>query len=379
MILLDVCELIVDCPHTTAKDEGEGYALIRTPNIGPGYFVLDGVHRVSKEVYDARNLRAVPKAKDLILAREAPVGNVAIINEGEEYCLGQRTVLIRPNEEKVNPFFLNYYLNSPIIRHELTSGANGATVAHLNMPKIRSLSISLPSRMVQDKIANILLTYDKLIANLRKQISLLGEAAQRLYKEWFVYFRFPGHESVAIVDGLPDGWRTGIIEDLGKFVRGKNILTTEAVKGSVPVIAGGLTPSCWHNQSNTKSPVITVSGSGANAGYTAIHNIEVWAADCSYIDSSMTNDIYYIYCFLRANSELIRSKQRGAAQPHVYAKDLNATDIIIPTKTLLGEFNDKACNIFNQIGLLRKLIVECSSARDLLLPRLMSGEIEIKI
>lgn len=222
MKLSEVCELIVDCPHTTAQDEGSGYALIRTPNIGAGYFNLDGVHRVSKSVYDARNMRAVPQPNDLILAREAPVGNVAIIPEGEQYCLGQRTVLIRPDNKKVNPYFLNYYLNSPKIRHDLTSGANGATVAHLNMPKIRGLEIELPSRIIQDKIAAILSNYDMLIANCRKQIALLEEAAQRLYREWFVNFRFPSHESTPIIDALPQGWKRGTVRECLRIKSGKD-------------------------------------------------------------------------------------------------------------------------------------------------------------
>ena len=110
MTLNDICELIVDCPHSTAKDEGEGFPLIRTPNIGRGRLILDDVHRVSKEVYDKRNARAVPQDDDLILAREAPAGNVAIVKDGEQVCLGQRTVLIRPDKSKVYPDFLAYYI-----------------------------------------------------------------------------------------------------------------------------------------------------------------------------------------------------------------------------------------------------------------------------
>ena len=106
MNLNDICELIVDCPHSTAPDEGEGFPLIRTPNIGKGRLLLDDVHRVSKEVYDDRNKRAVPQENDLILAREAPVGNVAIIKEGQQVCLGQRTVLIRPDVKKL---FLSFW------------------------------------------------------------------------------------------------------------------------------------------------------------------------------------------------------------------------------------------------------------------------------
>ena len=160
MKLLDACELIVDCPHSTAKDEGNGYPLIRTPNVGRGRLKLDGVHRVSFETYCARNERAVPKTDDLILAREAPVGNVAIIKEGEQVCLGQRTVLIRPNKNIVEPDFLVYYLLSPEIQHILLSSANGATVSHLNMADIRKLEINLPNLIVQRKIGNLLSTIE---------------------------------------------------------------------------------------------------------------------------------------------------------------------------------------------------------------------------
>ena len=113
MTLNDICELIVDCPHSTAKDEGSGYPLVRTPNIGRGRLILDDVHRVSKEVYDKRSARAVPQDDDLILAREAPAGNVAIIKKGEKVCLGQRTVLIRPDKRIVDPDYLVYYILAP--------------------------------------------------------------------------------------------------------------------------------------------------------------------------------------------------------------------------------------------------------------------------
>lgn len=205
--LNDVCELIVDCPHSTAPDEGHGYPLIRTPNIGKGRLILDGVHRVSKDIFDTRNARAVPKPYDLIFAREATAGNVAQIQEGQEVCLGQRTVLIRPNQSIVDSSFLTYLLLAPLQQHNLVSSANGATVAHVNLPTIRNLKISIPELPLQKKLGSILASYDNLIENYQRQIKLLEEAAQRLYKEWFVDLHFPGYENTKIVDGVPEGWR----------------------------------------------------------------------------------------------------------------------------------------------------------------------------
>ena len=111
MQLRDICELIIDCEHKTAPKQETGYPSIRTPNIGPGYFILEGVNRVSEETYRSWTKRAVPQPGDLIMAREAPVGNVAMIPEGLRPCLGQRTLLIRPDRDKVSPSFLNYFLN----------------------------------------------------------------------------------------------------------------------------------------------------------------------------------------------------------------------------------------------------------------------------
>ena len=207
VILKDICELIVDCPHSTAVDEGKGYPLVRTPNIGKGRLIYSGMHRVNEEVYNKRNARAIPQEDDLIFAREATAGNVALIQKGEKVCLGQRTVLIRPNKSLVNPAFLTYMLLAPKQQYNLLSTANGATVAHVNMPTIRNLKLELPPMATQRQIAEVLSRYDALIENYQRQIKLLEEAAQRLYKEWFVDLRFPGHETTPIINHLPTGWQ----------------------------------------------------------------------------------------------------------------------------------------------------------------------------
>ena len=158
--LQDVCELIVDCPHTSAKDEGVGYPLIRTPNVGRGRLILTDVHRVSQDVYERRVSRAVPRQGDLILAREAPAGNVAIVSPGIEVCLGQRTMLLRPDSSFVVPEYLNYYLNAPEQRDRMLRLANGATVSHINVADIRNMPVQLPSCGEQSKVAELLNVLD---------------------------------------------------------------------------------------------------------------------------------------------------------------------------------------------------------------------------
>ena len=375
VLLNEVCELIVDCPHSTANDEGKGFPLVRTPNIGKGRLVYNGMHRVSEDVYNKRNQRAVPQEDDLIFAREATAGNVALIQKDERVCLGQRTVLIRPNKSMVDPAFLTYLLLAPKQQYNLLGTANGATVAHVNMPTIRNLKLELPDLKVQRHIGAILSRYDSLIENYQKQIKLLEEAAQRLYKEWFVDLRFPGHENTKIVDGVPEGWEPSKLGRLAEFKRGKTITKKEVVDGSIPVVAGGLEPAYYCNKSNTAERVITISGSGANAGHTKMYF--VWASDCSYADLATTPFLHFVYCYLKENKTTIDNMQKGAAQPHVYAKDINSLEVLLPTNGALDSFEQKASKIFDIIASQQSQIRHLTEARDRLLPRLMSGEIEI--
>ena len=261
VILNDICELIVDCPHTTAVDEGHGYPLVRTPNIGKGRLVYNGMHRVSEEVYNKRNFRAVPQEDDLIFAREATAGNVALIQKGEKVCLGQRTVLLRPNKALVNPTFLTYFLLAPKQQYNLLCTANGATVAHVNMSTIRNLKLELPHLQIQNKIATILSRYDSLIENYQKQIKLLEESAQRLYKEWFIDFRFPGHENTKIVDGVPEGWEKNKLGDISPIKTGKKDANFGQVDGEFPFFTCAQEPIKSPSYSFDTSAVI-LAGNG---------------------------------------------------------------------------------------------------------------------
>lgn len=154
--MLELCEAIVDCEHKTAPTQSEGHPSIRTPNIGRGELLLDGVYRVSEETYQQWSRRAIPMPGDLILAREAPAGNVAVIPDGLQPCLGQRTVLIKPKREIVRPKYLMYELLSASMQERLLDHSTGATVQHVNMKDIRALPIpKLPSLSEQDRIVNL--------------------------------------------------------------------------------------------------------------------------------------------------------------------------------------------------------------------------------
>ena len=148
----NVCELIADCPHTTAKNEGKGFPLVRTPNVGYTRLIYENMHRVSEEVYASRTSRGVPMEGDLIFAREAPAGNVAVIQKGEVVCLGQRTVLLRLKSGVAVPDYMAWYILSPEIQKTLLKCSYGATVAHVNVKDIRDLEVGIPPLPTQREI-----------------------------------------------------------------------------------------------------------------------------------------------------------------------------------------------------------------------------------
>ena len=183
-----ICESIVDCEHKTAPTQETGYPLIRTPNIGIGHLILDDVNRVSEKTYQEWSRRAIPQSGDLILAREAPIGNVAIIPTDLKVCLGQRTVLIRPDKNKVYAMFLVYLMLGDETQVKFLGHSTGAIVHHLNMTDIRNLELPrLPSLPIQRKIANFLdhkiKQIDELISAEQRKIELLKEYRQSLISE----------------------------------------------------------------------------------------------------------------------------------------------------------------------------------------------------
>ena len=176
--LTHITYLIEDCPHSTAKDEGKGFPLVRTPNIGFGHLILNGVHRVSEKVYNQRNVRAVPQRNDLIFAREAPAGNIAVIYD-EKVCLGQRTVLVRPITHCILSQYLAYYILSPSSQQNLVDKSSGTTVAHVNLSDFRPYLVAVPPIKEQHRILNKIVELMPLI----EKYGYFYERIQTLNKE----------------------------------------------------------------------------------------------------------------------------------------------------------------------------------------------------
>lgn len=185
-----LCELVVDCEHKTAPTQETGYPSIRTPNIGKGELILENVNRVSHEVYLQWTRRAVPQADDLILAREAPAGNIAVIPKNIEVCLGQRTVLIRPKKDKIISMYLAYLILSKDVQKKLLSHSTGATVEHINMKDIRAFKIyNLTSiekqKSVVNRLNNLLKETKRLEAIYQQKLLNLEELKKSVLQKAF--------------------------------------------------------------------------------------------------------------------------------------------------------------------------------------------------
>ncbi len=376
MKLLDACELIVDCPHSTAKDEGSGYPLIRTPNIGKGRLKLEGVHRVSYETYCARNERAVPKTDDLILAREAPVGNVAIIKNGQQVCLGQRTVLIRPNKNIVEPDFLVYYLLAPEMQHMLLSAANGATVSHLNMADIRKLEISLPDLEVQKKIGRLLSTIeDKIETNNEINDNLLQQAEAVFDK----YYNASSNQQLftSLINvlgggtpktGNPDFWDGSI-----PFFTPKDVGAPYTFQTEKYITESGL-DHCNSRLYPKNTTFVTARGT---VGKVCLAGVPMAMNQSCYALASETIDPLLVYFYVLKTVASLKHKASGAVFDAIVTRDFDIETINILTDEDAQSAVSIIAPIMEAIHNNIEENMRLSKLRDALLPKLMSGELDV--
>ena len=402
-ILDNVCEFIVDYLHATAPTEEEGYPLIRTPNIGRGRLDLDDVYRVSEDTYERWTRRAVPRVNDLVLAREAPAGNVAIIRNGQQVCLGQRTVLLRPIASRVDPCFLCYFLLAPAQQGALLSGETGATSKHVNMADIRRLPLEgLPPLATQRRVGRMIAAYDELIEGNRRRIQLLEQAARLTYEEWFVRLRFPGHELVTITNGIPENWEqnstAGVCTafDDGDWIESKDqggedfrLLQISNIGSNDFVETGNLR----HITSETFRKLhcnevlpgdILIARMPKPIGRAWLAFEQPWrmvtAVDVTVArpDPNIVDLLYFLH-HLNSSAHIARCELQatGATRPRISRKNMGSLPILVPPISLQQSFRGIASAANEQRTALTRQNARLAKARDLLLSRLMNGEVVV--
>lgn len=315
---------------------------------------------------------------------------VRVPDKCDKAYLNQNIVRIIPNKDFDNTYLYYALKANQFSMYCVLRGQGAANQASITLATIFKFKFRAHFFSEQKRIADILSAYDNLIENNNKRIKLLERMAENLYKEWFVRFRFPGYEDVEFEEKKPRGWQVGTEDKnhfaatifrydefgiIGSFVRGKNITAAQMIEGNIPVISAGLQPSGYHNEANVFGENLTISASGANAGYLQYNLNDIWAADCSYYQDDAT--IWFVYNTLKYLQPVISNLQCGAAQPHVYPKNINRLCILIPTEELIHKYNDSVKPYYDEIKVLNQHNQLLTQQIDLLLPRLMSGKLEV--
>lgn len=385
-MLGDYIEILSGFAFKTKDFVDNGVPIIKIKNISPPIVSLDDLTYVSNEVAEKQK-KFLLSYNDVLIAMTGShinqwasvVGRVARVKYQDKTLLNQRVGKVTTKDKtKASLDYVYYYLSQDKVKIELAAKAGGAAnQANISPTHIKKLKFPCPSLEVQEKIAVILKAYDDLIENNQKQIKLLEEAAQRLYKEWFVDLRFPGYEETEIIDGVPEGWGKKLIGDLiGKVERSKQVKATEYLNaGLIPII----------DQSRNFI-----------AGYTNNPETIVDMKCPVIVFGDHTRILKYIqFPFAKGadGTQLIVSNSKNMPQSLLYYslvmvdlsnyhyarhfKYLKAETILVPTVEMAEEFDRLVSPILFQEQRLRDIEHKAAEARDRLLPKLMSGEIEV--
>ncbi|QGA11344.1 hypothetical protein GFH30_08020 [Acinetobacter wanghuae] len=395
----EICNAIVDCVNKTAPivDYDTEFKMIRTTNVKNGRIILDGMRCVEEDVFLKWNRRLTPKKGDIVLTREAPLGDVGLIRTNHKFFLGQRTMIYRANGINLNQRFLYYSLLGGPIQGQLKALGSGSTVEHIRVPDAEKISIPFPPISEQKKIAAVLSAYDDLIENNKKRIQILENMAEELYKEWFVRFRFPNYENTEFEKGVPRDWSYTTLESLGKIRTGKTPSTynSEFYGGEYPFYktpdmhdkvfvfetAETLTEQGLNSQKSqiieANEIMVTCIGSG---GVTAI-STKKGCTNQQINSLSVANKkflywAYYSIKYLKPQIELYGAT--GATMTNLSKGKFSNLEIIKPTDELIEKYFNLVSSKFEMIKKLSQMNQMLEEQKGSLLPRLISGKLSVE-
>ena len=369
----------------------DGIPYIMPANMKNNRVDIDNIARISEK--DAKRLsKHIVKKGDILYSRRGDITLKALITDKEVgYFCGTGCLLIRAGD-KIDSEFLTYLLSTETNKVWIVKQAVGATMPNLNTDILASFPLYIPDLKTQQSIAAVLSALDKKIA-LNKQINArLEEMAKTLYDYWFVQFDFPdtdgkpykssGGEMVfdeTLKREIPKGWEVKSLGDWAEIRKGTLITEKTAnTNGDIKVISAGVDFSYYHDVANRPKNTITISASGANAGFVNFWREPIFACDCTTITNSVIGRTLYILNFLKIVQDFIYQQARGSAQPHVYPKDIEGLKIIVPPDLLLKRFSEFVENWNLKIANNEKQNHHLTQLRDFLLPMLMNGQVSVE-
>ena len=371
----------------TPKGGKEAYlggdtSLIRSQNVLDFSFSWDGLAYIDDEQAAKLNGVIIERGDVLLNITGDSVARACIVPESALPArVNQHVSIIRGNTSIVLNDYILYFLQykKPDL---LSLSQGGATRNALTKGMIEDLLIPLPPLSKQAKIVKVLKSLDNKIELNRR----INDNFYFVFLEVMLIWLLTSLENdnleqqaLAIFDMMFPAVASGedVIGNVITPKRGKGLLSKDAVEGNVPVVAGGLEPATYHNESNTVAPVVTISASGANAGFVNLWQIPVWSSDSSFIDASMTENVYFWYVMLKKRQKEIFDAQTGSAQPHIYPKHIAEMSMGNFEQSDVEKFTELVTPMFEIRGRNLKESERLASLRDTLLPKLMSGELKL--
>lgn len=328
---------------------------------------------ISKEKYDEiKGKYGVPQKGDLLLTAVGSLGIPFVVKDDTPFYFKDGNLVWLKHFQDIDPIFLYYWIKSENGYNALYNIAIGSAQKALTIAAIKGYEIPLPPLQTQHRIATILSRYDSLIENYQKQIKLLEEAAQRLYKEWFIDLHFPGHENTNIIDGVPEGWEKKSITDVLEIKYGKDHKLLK--EGTIPVYGtGGIMRYVEKSLFTGESVLIPRKGS--------LNNIMLvggtfWTIDTMFYSIPKENNVAKIVYFYLKGVDMY-SFNIGAAVPSMTVNILSGMKLLVPNEDVKNKFDTIESKYFIRMHSLQSQLRLLTEARDRLLPKLMSGEITV--
>lgn len=402
----------IDYRGKTPKRFDSGIPVLSAANVKKGKIKIDDKF-VSQEYYDKWTTRGYIKPGDILITTEAPVGEIAKVPDDQVYLISRRVFALQINEKIANETYLYYFLLTEGGLKYFESISHGATAPRIYKDEVLKLKINLPKLQTQKKIAAILSAYDDLIENNNQRINLLEGMAEEIYKEWFVRFRFPGYKEAVFVDkegkqvahgtkgAVPERWEHGTIGSLYKVSSGFAFKGSELGDVGVPIIKirninnleiDLIKCDRFSGEVNKRvdkfllrSKDLLIAMTGATIGKVSLfpnanekHYLNQRVGKFFAHNDSLGISYIYQYVKTRYFKETINNYGMGAAQPNISGEQIESIKIIIPENKIINKFSLLADSMIDEMLILRSKNQILQETRDLLLPRLISGKLNVE-
>lgn len=360
-----------------SKVRGVGYKMVNMGELFANEWLYDiPMERV--QLNDREKRECLIAKNDLLFARQSLVasgaGKCSIVREVKEpTTFESHLIRVRLDTTKAVPLFYYYYFKSPL--SPMKTIVTICAQAGIRGSDLATLSVECPDLPTQHRIASILSAYDDLIENNRRQIKLLEEAAQRLYREWFVELRFPGHEGVKVVDGVPEGWMKVCLKDICETKTGKKDANFGCDDGAYPFFTCAQAPIKAPSYSFDCSAVILAGNGDFNV---KLYRGKFEAYQRTYVLSpANTEYLFLLYNAVSRNMNVLTKGASGSTIKFLTKGMIDSIELLIPSSQLLTTYNQNSEALQKSIEALHRKVALAVEARDRLLPKLMNSEMEI--